>query len=49
MNAGRARLLRAIAAVCFAAAVVAAVLHGDPAVRQACVAGGLFFLAISTI
>lgn len=45
----RTKALRVLAAVCFAAAVVAAVLQGDPAVRQACVAGGLFFLAVSSI
>lgn len=43
------KALRALAAVCFAAAVVAAVLHGEPSLRQACVAGGLFFLAVSAI
>jgi hypothetical protein len=45
----RTRLLRVLAAVAFAAAVVVALLGGDPSVRQACIAGGLFFLTVSTL
>lgn len=49
MTTDRAKLLRTIAAACFAAAVLAAVFNGAASLRQACVAGGLFFLAVSTI
>jgi hypothetical protein len=45
----RQQRLRLAAAACFAVAAVAAILHADSALRQGFIAGGLFFLAVSTI